>query len=1016
MKFKPILSLALIMFVFGGWSQETVTPNDVQDNRAKTYAFTNATIMVDYQTKIDKATLLIKEGQIVQVGGNLAIPSGYTRIDLEGKYIYPSLIDLHTSYGLPKIKQDRSSSPWNSAEQMLAKNKGAYSSNDAIKSHYKAGVEFKSDDKAADELRKLGFGSVLTFREDGISRGNSAFVTLGANSSEDVLSENASAHYSFNKGTSTQTYPWSMMGFISLLRQTHLNAEWYEQFNPRPFKDQSLEAWIDSRNLPQIFDAGGWINVLRADKVGDEFGVQYVIKSSGDSYKRINEIKATKASLIVPVNYPNAYDVDDPIDAQGVSLADMKHWELAPTNLARLESAGISFAITMAGLEKKSDFIGNLRKAIKNGLSESAALKALTMTPAQLLRVSNQVGSLKKGMLANFIITSGALFDENTIIHQNWIQGNPYKFKPLDIVDKSGTYDLVVDGSTYIMEVRGEPGKQNAKIIVNDSTSIDIKGKFEPNLVSLNFPKEKESKENVRLSGWMTDSGWKGTGQLVDGSWINWSANRTGELKKEEKGDENEKNSSKNGDEESVVLGEVIFPFLAFGNREIPKPETILIKNATVWTNKTDGILEETDVLLKNGKILNVGKDLSDPSATIVNGSGKHLTSGIIDEHTHIGGGGNDIATNSSMVRIGDQLNSEDINIYRSLAGGVTAAQVLHGSANPVGGQSALIKLRWGVPPEEMKIKGADEYIKFALGENVKRSRNTNSIRFPQTRMGVEQVYMDGFTNALEYQKEWATYNGLSKKAKSSAKKPRRDLVDETMLEIINKERFITCHSYVQSEINMLMKVAEKFNFNINTFTHILEGYKVADKMKTHGAGASTFSDWWNYKWEVRYAIPYNAAIMHNEGVVTAINSDDANSGRRLNQEAAKSVKYGGMSEEDAWRMVTLNPAKLLHLDNRMGSIEVGKDADVVLWTDNPLSVYANVEKTIVDGVVYFDIEKDEQAREALKTERARLIQKMKGVKKSGDKTQKGGSKIQIEFHCNDERADYSFEMLNDKQ
>ena len=199
--------------------------------------------------------------------------------------------------------------------------------------------------------------------------------------------------------------------------------------------------------------------------------------------------------------------------------------------------------------------------------------------------------------------------------------------------------------------------------------------------------------------------------------------------------------------------------------------------------------------------------------------TGKHLTSGIIDEHTHIAGGGNDVATNSSMVRIKDQVNSEDINIYRSLAGGVTAAQVLHGSANPVGGQSAIIKLRWGASPEGLKIQGADEYIKFALGENVKRSSNSNSVRYPQTRMGVEQVFMDGFTNALEYQKEWNAYNNLPRKTKPSATKPRRDLVDEAMLEIINKERFITCHSYVQSEINMLMKVADKFNFNVNTFT-----------------------------------------------------------------------------------------------------------------------------------------------------------------------------------------------------
>lgn len=1005
---RLIQTVALALFGFAGWAQVTVTPNDVQDQRDRAYAFTNATIMVDHQTRIDNGTLLIKDGKVVQVGANLDVPAGYTSVDLDGKYIYPSLIDLHTSYGLPEVKRTGGGSFFSSAEKILPETKGAYNANDAIKSGYIAGSEFSGDSKSAEELRKIGFGAVLTFRPDGLARGTAAFATLGNNDNEDLLSESASANYSFSKGTSKQGYPFSSMGYISLLRQTYFDAEWYGQFNPRPFKDQALEGWISSQNLPQIFDAGGWIDVVRADKIGDEFGKQYIIKSSGNSYQRISEVKATGASLIVPVNYPDAYDVDDPIDAQRVNLADMKHWELAPTNLGRLEAAGIQFAITSAGLKKKQEFLGNVKKAIENGLSEAAALKALTSTPASMVRMNNQVGSLRAGMLANFIITSGGIFEKKTVIHENWVQGKANKYKPLDVADNAGKYNLMVDGKTYEMEVSGKPGSQKAKVIVNDSTSIDIKGKFEKNLVSMSFAEDSETKELIRLSGWVTDSGWKGTGQLVDGKWIDWTASKSGDLDKK---DEKDKKDSKASDAKTV--GDVIFPFLAYGNAEVPKQQTILIKNATVWTNEAEGVVEETDVLLKNGKIAAVGKDLSDPAATVVDGTGKHLTSGIIDEHTHIAASSiNDVATNSSMVRISDVVDSEDINIYRSLAGGVTAGQILHGSANPVGGQSALIKHRWGLSPEQMQIKGADGFIKFALGENVKRSSNQNSVRFPQTRMGVEQVFVDGFTNAVEYQKEWRAYNSLSKKAKPSAKKPRRDLVDETMLQIVNKERFISCHSYVQSEINMLMKVAERFDFNINTFTHILEGYKVADKMKAHGAGASTFSDWWNYKWEVRYAIPYNAAIMHNEGVVTAINSDDANSGRRLNQEAAKSMKYGGMSEEDAWKMVSLNPAKLLHLDDRMGSIKVGKDADVVLWTNHPLSVYANVEKTIVDGVVYFDIEKDAQARAALQTERARLIQKMKGVKKSGGKMQKGGSSIRLEHHCED-RGDHSFENVN---
>jgi imidazolonepropionase-like amidohydrolase len=327
---------------------------------------------------------------------------------------------------------------------------------------------------------------------------------------------------------------------------------------------------------------------------------------------------------------------------------------------------------------------------------------------------------------------------------------------------------------------------------------------------------------------------------------------------------------------------------------------------------------------------------------------------------------------------------------------------LLHGSANPVGGQSALIKFRWGSSPEEMKIEGADEYIKFALGENVKQSNwgDLNTIRFPQTRMGVEQVYVDAFNEAQKYDAEWKKYNGLSKKEKAGATPPRRDLQLEALAEIINKKRFITCHSYVQSEINMLMKVAERFGFTVNTFTHILEGYKVADKMAEHGVGGSTFSDWWAYKYEVREAIPYNAAIMANAGVTVAINSDDGEMARRLNQEAAKTIKYGDMSEIEAMKMVTINPAKLLHLDDRMGSLKVGKDADIVVWTDHPLSVYAKAQMTLVDGRVYFDREKDMELRDKIREERIRIINKMKGAKKNGAQTRKYIPKQKHRWDC----------------
>jgi imidazolonepropionase-like amidohydrolase len=447
----------------------------------------------------------------------------------------------------------------------------------------------------------------------------------------------------------------------------------------------------------------------------------------------------------------------------------------------------------------------------------------------------------------------------------------------------------------------------------------------------------------------------------------------------------------------------VTFPNIAFGNIQKPSQKTLLFKNTTVWTNEKEGIQENTDVLVKNGKIAAIGKNIIDASAIIIDAKGKHLTSGIIDEHSHIAisKGVNEGGHNSSAeVTIQDVVNSEDINIYRDLAGGVTTSQLLHGSSNPIGGRSAIVKWKWGMAAEEMLYKNQPKFIKFALGENVKQANwgITNPTRFPQSRMGVEQVFTDYFQRAKKYDLEWKAYNSNSKKDKTKA--PRVDLELQTLAEILNKERFITCHSYVQSEILMMMNVAEKFNFRINTFTHILEGYKVADKMKEHGVGASTFSDWWAYKFEVNDAIPYNGALMHNEGLVVAFNSDDAEMSRRLNQEAAKAVKYGNVSEEEAWKFVTLNPAKLLHIDDKVGSIKVGKDADIVLWNNNPLSIYAKAEKTIIEGVVYYDVQKDEQQQIAVAKERNELIGQMVLEKNKAMSTQEPKKKEKKEYHC----------------
>ncbi len=967
-------------------AQETFPTNGVQDKRVGYYAFTHVTLQVDYQTRLEDATLIIKNGKVVNAGKGLPVPAGAQEIDLKGKYIYPSFIDLYSQYGIEEAQRKRSN------EIQIESNKdGAYAWNEAIKPEVNAETMFTVSSKKAEDLRKYGFGAVLTHQQDGIIRGTSTLVSLHEDKiNEIMLKGRAATQFAFDKGVSNQTYPSSQMGYIALIKQTYLDADWYAKGGSKEEYNLSLEAFNQYKSLPAIFMVRNWMEILRADKVGDGFGQQYILYGGTDAYQRLTEIKATGASLILPVNYPNAFEVSDPLDARLIGLSDLKHWELAPSNAMQIAKSGINFAFTADGLKNMGDFLKNIRASVELGLDKNVALKALTFTPAQFINMSSELGDLQKGKIANFLITSGDIFEKETQIHENWVQGNRYVIQTLTEIDLRGQYQLNMDGnSSNTLMIEGELSKPSFTFIIGSDT-LKGKGKQETELLSMSYTL-KDDGGLVRLSGWKQGNNLQGKGEFADGKMFDWTATFQKAFEEKKKDEEDKK------EDEKPVLGKVIYPFEAYGNESIPVSKTYLIKGATVWTNESEGILEETDVLIQNGKIAKIGKNLSTGNAEVIDGKGKHLTAGIIDEHSHIAiskGVNESGKASSAEVTIEDVVNSEDINIYRQLAGGVTTSQLLHGSANPVGGQSALIKLRWGKSAEEMKIKGADGYIKFALGENVKQSNwgEEYKIRFPQTRMGVEQVFVDAFTRARAYEK-----------AKASGQLYRKDLELESLSEILNKKRFITCHSYVQSEINMLIEVANQFGFRVNTFTHILEGYKVADKMKEHGVGASTFSDWWGYKFEVKDAIPYNASLMHTVGVLTAINSDDAEMGRRLNQEAAKAVKYGGTSEEDALKMVTLNPAKLLHLDDRMGSIKVGKDADVVLWSDHPLSIYAIVDKTMIDGAIYFDQAQDAKKQAQIREERARLIQKMldEGGSGSGDK-QKPMRKEQRLWHCDD--------------
>ena len=856
-------------------------------------AFVNATIVVNSEKTIENGTIIFRDGKIINVGKGIKMPKNTIIIDKKDKFIYPSFIETTSSMSIKEAKR----LAYSTRSAMYGPTREGFYWNDHILSDYKAYLDYKYDSSKAKELRASGFGVVNTHRSNGIHSGTGILLALSDSSNENqrVLSNNSTEFYSFNRNAlSNQSYPTSIMGSMALIRQFFHDLEWYSAGQAKN-KDYAIEAAIKNKFMPKIWNSGSNLNFLRALKISKELDIPFAVVGSGLEYMDLNAVLKYKNKLIIPVNFPAAYDVSDPDLTKKISLGSLREWNQAPSNLYMLEKNNIQFSVTSSGLKKKSELLPNIRKAIRRGLSTKSALEALTVNPASILKIKGVTGELTKGSYANFLVTSKPIFDENSEIYENW-----------------------VIGVKHVVKKEIKPTSKN-KQAVNDTV--------------------KKADKKIK----------------------------------------------------AIDFVPVTFPNKAYGNKTVPQSENMIIRNATVWTNEAEGILQNTDVAVSNGVIVAIGQNLqNNNNSREIDGTNKHLTSGIIDEHSHIAASSiNESGHNSSAeVTIADVINPNDISIYRTLSGGVTTIQILHGSANPIGGQSAIVKLKWGETAENMLMKDAAKFIKFALGENVKQSNWSSYSRFPQSRMGVEQVYVDFFQRAKEYGEQWDKYNSLPKRTKSKTPKPRYDIEMEVVWEILRGERHISCHSYVQSEINMLMKVAESFGIKINTFTHILEGYKVATKMAKHGAGGSSFSDWWAYKYEVIDAIPYNGPILTEAGVTVAYNSDNAEMIRRLNQEAAKAVKYGGLSEEEAWKYVTLNPAKLLRIDDKVGSIAPGKHADLVIWSHNPLSIYAVAEKTIIEGAIFYDYMKLDEKIKHNEKEREIIITQLKEAKKSGAKTQ----------------------------
>ena len=638
---KLLLACFALVVVQTSYAQETYPVNGSWDVRSGQYAFTHATVVVNSTQTIANGTLVIKDGKIESVGAGGAVPKGYVTVDLKGKYIYPGLIDAFTTYGIPESPRTAGGySGYGRVSTPVSTKNGPYGWNEAIRPDVNVKTIFHVNTTRAEELKRNGFTAVQSLIQDGIARGTSAVLTL-ANSrdNEVIVKDEAAAHYSFSKGTAATNYPSSLMGSIALLRQTYYDAQWYKGQSKE--YNISLAEFNRTQALPQIFEVSDVQSILRANKIAKEFGKQYIFKTNGEEYQRIDAVKALGSSFIIPLNFPAAYDVEDALDARNISYSQMKNWELAPTNPAVLEKAGIRFAITSNGLANNRDFWTNLRTAITNGLSEKQALLSLTEIPATMLGVSDKVGTLAKGKMANFIITSANLFKADNVIYETWVQGEKFVVSKMDVSDLRGTYSLNGSGfANTSLIIGGTPGAYTANINRSGADSTHTTGTIvrTGDLVSLYFDLKNKPSGSIRLNGYigsLSPVTMRGTGTLPDGGSVNWTATYTGTAPAAG-GRGVRAGASASGTEQTAkapVVGPVVYPFVAFGNTQIPKAETTLFKNATVWTNEKEGILQNADVLIENGKIKAVGKNLPAGGAKIIDATGKHISAGIVDEH-----------------------------------------------------------------------------------------------------------------------------------------------------------------------------------------------------------------------------------------------------------------------------------------------------------------------------------------------------------------------------------------------
>jgi imidazolonepropionase-like amidohydrolase len=905
------------------------------------HALVGATVHVAPGRTIEDATVILKGTRIVDVSRG-APPEGARIWDAKGLDVYAGLIDAYVPVDVPP-GEPRHWNPGVTPERLAR----------------------EVDNRTAAELRGLGFTAAAVAPRAGILRGRVSLVSLAPREEDlsvprpTVYAEGLWQAAGFDRarqpegGRGREAYPTSEMGAIALLRQSLLDGL--------------------APGEPLLFDTDDELEALRAAKIAREFGRKAAIVGSGTEFRRLDAIAKDGLPFLVPLDLPEPPDVSSVGARDAADLRDLMTWEQAPTNPRRLDGKGIQVALTTAKLDKRDRFPKALAEAMRiGGLTEERALAMLTTTPATLLGASDRMGTVEAGKLANLVVSEGPLFVRDPVVREVWIEGKRYEVTPPP-APASGAWTIAGQAlpSPLALEVKRKGrGGYEATLSSGDRKTEARKLSVVGDAISFTFDADPLGGHGrFTLSAVAEAEGLRGEGVGPDGGRFSWSASRAAGAPPAAPGTP--------APEEAPPPETYGTPFGPYAMDGLPQEaDRLIVLGATLWTCGPKGVIENGELEVRKGKIVYAGPRRGDPGdATVLDATGRHLTPGIVDCHSHTGiskGVNESGQAVTAEVRISDVTDPDSVSWYRQLAGGVTTVNSLHGSANPIGGQNQVNKIRWGVShPDEMHFEGAPPGIKFALGENVKQSNwgDDFTTRYPQTRMGVEALMRDRLEAAREY----------------AAHHDRRDLELEALAEVLEGKRLVHCHSYRQDEILMLCRLAREFGFRIGTFQHVLEGYKVADAIRDNSGGGSTFSDWWAYKVEVEDAIPWNGALMRANGVCVSFNSDSDEMARRLNLEAAKAVKYGDVPPDEALKFVTLNAAKQLGIDDRVGSLEEGKDADFAIWSGPPLSVYSRCVATWIDGREYFSLEQDAKHRERIAADRRRIIAKILSRPKEED-------------------------------